>query len=79
MLTRRGWTLCFSSGGFAIAGRLLGVPELYAVAVAALALVGAAIGYVRFWPWQIDAERDVRPPQVHADGSSRVELSVRNL
>jgi uncharacterized protein (DUF58 family) len=79
LLTRRGWALCFSSGGFAIAGRLLGVPELYAVAVAALASVVAAIGYVRFWPWQIDAQREVRPPQVHADGSSRVELSVRNL
>ena len=79
MLTRRGWAVCLSSGGFAIAGRLLGIPELYAVAVAALAVVGGAIGYVRFWPWQIDAQREVHPPQVHADGSSRVELAVRNL
>jgi uncharacterized protein (DUF58 family) len=71
--------VCLSSGGFAIAGRLLGIPELYAVAVAALALIGGALGYVRFWPWRIDAQREVHPPQVHADGSSRVELAVRNL
>jgi uncharacterized protein (DUF58 family) len=71
--------MCFASAGFAISGRLLGIPELYAFAVAALALVAGAIGYVRFWPWQVDAEREVRPPQVHADGSSRVDLSVRNL
>ena len=58
--------MCLSSGGFAIAGRILGIPELYAVAVAALALAGGAIAYVRFWPWQVDAEREVHPPQVHA-------------
>src|SRR6516164_3631328 len=79
VLTRRGWGICLSSGGFAIAGRILSIPELYAVAVAALALAGGAIAYVRFWPWQVDAQREVHPPQVHADGSSRVELSVRNL
>lgn len=79
MLTRRGWGISISSGGFAIAGRVLGIPELYAVAVAALALAGGAIVYIRFWPWQVDAQREVHPPQVHADGSSRVELSVRNL
>jgi uncharacterized protein (DUF58 family) len=79
VLTRRGWGVCLSSVGFALFGRLLGIPELYAVAVATLAVAGGAIGYVRLWPWQVDAQREVHPPQVHANGSSRVELSVRNL
>jgi uncharacterized protein (DUF58 family) len=59
-------------------GRLLGVPELYAMAVVAAATVLGAVAYVRWYPWQMEAQREVRPPQVSANGSSRVELSVRN-
>ena len=79
MLTRRGSFVCVASVGLAVAGRLLGIPELYSVAVVGLALVGAALLYVRHHPCHVQAERELRPPQVHADGSSRVELSLRNV
>jgi uncharacterized protein (DUF58 family) len=77
-LTRRGWALCGTAVAFMAAGRLLGIAELYALAVVALALVTGAIVYVRFSPWDLEAHREVRPPRVEAGGSSRVELSVRN-
>jgi uncharacterized protein (DUF58 family) len=57
-----------------VAGRLLGIPELVGVA-----LVGGAVVYVRGHPCGLDARRELRPPQVHAGGNSRVELSVRNV
>lgn len=78
MLTRRGWSMAFAVVALIVAGRLFGLPELYALAVAAAVAVCGALLYVRYYPWQIDAVRDVRPPQVAAHGSSRVELSVRN-
>jgi uncharacterized protein (DUF58 family) len=71
--------VCTASIVLAVFGRLFGIAELYAIAVAGVALVGAALLYTRCWPWRVDAQREVRPPQVHADGNSRVELSVRNL
>ena len=64
---------------FVIAGRLLGIAELYAFAVVGLGLTAGAMLYVRYAPWQIDARREVRPPQVHAGGHGRVELSVTNM
>jgi len=63
---------------FVATGRLLGIPELYALAVVALSLVTGAVVYVRYSPWDIEASREVRPPRVEAGGNSRVELSVRN-
>jgi uncharacterized protein (DUF58 family) len=79
VLTRRGSLVCVVSIALAVAGRLLGIPELYSVAVVGLVMVGAALIYVRRQPFQVQAERELRPPQVYATGSSRVELSVRNL
>ncbi|HLY83325.1 MAG TPA: DUF58 domain-containing protein, partial [Acidimicrobiales bacterium] len=35
--------------------------------------------YVRYQPFQVETHREVRPAQVHANGRSRVELSVRNV
>jgi uncharacterized protein (DUF58 family) len=79
VLTRRG----YFAGGAAVVmivfGHLLGIPELYAVAVLMLGVVAAALAYVRYFPWQVEALREVHPPQVFADGSSRVELAVRNV
>ncbi|MDQ6615359.1 MAG: DUF58 domain-containing protein [Actinomycetota bacterium] len=77
-LTRRGWAVCGSAVAFVAAGRLLGIPELYALAVVGLGLIAGAVVYVRYAPWDIEANREVRPPQVHAGGNGRVELSVRN-
>lgn len=77
-LTRRGWAVVGVAVAFVAAGRLLGIPELYAFAVVAFGLVIGAVAYVRFSPWSIEASREVRPPRVQAGGNSRVELSVRN-
>lgn len=77
-LTRRGWALCGASVAFLAAGRVLGIPELFPFAVVGFGLVVGAMIYVRYTRWDIEARRDVRPPQVPAGANSRVELSVRN-
>jgi uncharacterized protein (DUF58 family) len=79
VLTRRGWWMTVAVVGLIVSGRLFGLPELYALSVASAAAVAGALLYVRYFPWKIEAFRDVRPPQVEARGSSRVELSVRNI
>jgi len=63
---------------FVGAGRLLGVVELYVVAVAAFTLVASAAVYVRITRFQLEAVRELRPQRVTAGTSSRVELAVRN-
>jgi uncharacterized protein (DUF58 family) len=79
VITRRGWWVAVLAVLLMTAGRLFGLPELYAVAMAAGALdVGAAV-YVRAAAWRVDAQRQLRPPRVHAGGNARVELSLRNL
>lgn len=78
MLTRRGWLLGVTSIIFTISGRLLGLVELYVLAVAALTLTIAAVAYVRLTRFQLEAIRELRPPRVSAGTASRVELSVRN-
>lgn len=77
-LTRRGWAVLGAAVAFVAVGRLLGIPELYALAVVGLGVLIGAVVYVRYAPWDIEAHREVRPPQVHAGGNGRVELSVRN-
>lgn len=62
----------------AMTGRLLGIVELYMLAGASLALLGAAIAFVRLTRFDLEASRELRPARVHAGGSSRVELTVRN-
>jgi uncharacterized protein (DUF58 family) len=70
--------VCAAAVVFVIAGRLLGIPELYALAVVGWGLLAGAVVYVRYVRWNVDARREVRPPQVQAGGNGRVELSVRN-
>jgi uncharacterized protein (DUF58 family) len=78
VITPRGWMVGGGAIVFALAGRLLGITELFALAAAALVLVGASLAYVRTTRFSLEAVRDVKPPRVHAGSSSRVELSVRN-
>ncbi|MGH9123566.1 MAG: DUF58 domain-containing protein, partial [Acidimicrobiales bacterium] len=77
-LTRRGWALLGAALALVAAGRLLGIPELFVIAVVAVALAAGALVYVRYAHWDLEATRDIRPPQLHAGGNGRVELSVRN-
>jgi uncharacterized protein (DUF58 family) len=62
-----------------VSGRLFGISKLYAAAVLTFGVVGCAVAYVKYYPWRIEAFREVRPPQVFTDAGSRVELSVRNV
>jgi uncharacterized protein (DUF58 family) len=59
-------------------GRLLGLPELYVLGTAALALVFVCMTLVWLSIPQISVHRTLRPPRVHAGTPSRVELAVRN-
>jgi uncharacterized protein (DUF58 family) len=79
VLTRRGWTLAGSTIAFLLAGRLLGLVELYVIAAATLILCGAALAHVRLQPLDVRTERVLHPPRVHAGASSRVDLSIRNV
>ena len=78
MVTPRGWTVAGVAILFALAGRVLGIVELYGLAAAALALVVGAVLFVRSSRFKLEAIRELRPPRVHAGTGSRVELSVRN-
>ena len=77
MLTRRGWTLVGSAALLIVAGALVGIEELYALAGAALVLVAAAYAWVHGRSWDLSAERKL-PSRVAAGCEARVELRVRN-
>src|SRR5205807_3412243 len=78
VLTRRGLLVLTGGLVLAVTGRLLGIVELFAVATAMVGLVLACSMYARLAPFTIKANRQLRPPRVHAGGSSRVELTVGN-
>ena len=78
MLTRRGWMLALGTLLMGMTGRLLGMVELYMLAAASVALVVAAVVFVRLTRFDLEASRELRPARVHAGGASRVELTVRN-
>ncbi len=78
-LTRRGQFLLLGALLLIISGRLFGLPELFGLAAAAIALVIGASVYVGLARYRVSAIRQVRPPRVHAGSGSRVELAVRNL
>lgn len=77
MPTRRGWAVGLTALALAAAGRVLGVFELFLLAVGAVGLLaaGAASMLRRV---DLDASRQLRPARVHAGGNSRVELTVVN-
>ena len=78
MPTRKGWALGLSSLAAGVGGRALGVPELFVVAVAGVALVAAAVAYVQLWRPTLGASRRLAPGRVGAGGSVRVVLTVVN-
>ena len=78
MLTRRGWLLLVGAAALIVAGRLLGISELYAMAAGAVTLVAGAVVYVHLTKVTLDARRELHPPRVHAGSPSRVELTVEN-
>jgi uncharacterized protein (DUF58 family) len=62
-----------------IAGRVLGIAELFALAAGIVALIVGALAYVHVTKVSLDADRELHPLRVHAGSPSRVELTVRNL
>ncbi|HEX2048959.1 MAG TPA: DUF58 domain-containing protein [Acidimicrobiales bacterium] len=79
MLTRRGWGLTIGGIVLAVAGRLLGLLELYVLAAGCWALMAAALAYLALRPADVEARRTLTPARVQAGDESRVELAVRNL
>jgi uncharacterized protein (DUF58 family) len=78
MLTRRGWALTIGGIVLAVAGRLLGLLELYVLAAGCWALMAAALIFLATHPADVAAQRTLTPQRVRAGDESRVELGVRN-
>lgn len=78
MPTTRGWA-CFLLGVLAVvAGRVLGLVELYVVGAILLALAILAVSVAIMRPLRLGVGRTVSPPRLHVGSVGRVELAVRN-
>lgn len=78
MVTRQGWLVAIGSLVCVVAARLLGSLELFLLGVIGLAVVVFAVVHVLLRRLRVEVVRDIMPPRVHAGGTSRVDLSVRN-
>ncbi len=78
MLTRRGWALSIGGLLLALAGRLLGLLELYVLAAGCWALMGAALVFLATHPADVAARRTIAPHRVQAGDESLVELQLTN-
>ncbi|MET0902446.1 MAG: DUF58 domain-containing protein [Acidimicrobiales bacterium] len=79
MLTRQGWLVGFGAFALLATGRILGLPELFALGVIAAALLlGSAllVGTARL---ELEVGRTIHPARVHVGTASRVDLTLRNL
>lgn len=78
MLTSRGVALL--AGGFLawLVGRTLGIAELYAVAVAACAVVGLGVLYVRLATSSVSARRQIDRQRVVAGATVDTVIELRN-
>ena len=78
MPTRRGW-VCFIAGVlFVVAGRLVGLVELYVVGGILLTLVACAWIIAIMRPIRLGVGRSVSPPRLHVGSVGKVELALRN-
>ena len=78
MLTRTGWGVILGAMATLIAGRLLGIHELFLLGAGASALVIGAFVWVNATRLRLDVSRDLHPPRVYAGSASRVDLRLRN-
>lgn len=78
MPTRRGQLLLGGALLVGITGRILGVVELYVVAIGLGVLVGLAWAAVRLAPLQIGVQRTVTPRAVRVGDEAVVKLRVQN-
>ena len=78
MITRRGWMLAGSTLLLVLLGRILGIAELFGLAVAAAVFVVAARIVVARGPGEIVVSIQVSPPVAHVGEIARLELQVEN-
>ncbi|MGI9018350.1 MAG: DUF58 domain-containing protein [Euzebya sp.] len=78
MVTSRGITLLAAAVLAWLAGRTLGIGELYAVAVAAAAVVGLGVLYVRLTTSSVSARRQVATQRVVAGANLDALVELRN-
>ena len=78
MVTRQGWLVAIGSLVCIVAARLLGSLELFLLGVIGFAVVVFAVVHVWLRRLRVEVVRDIVPSRVHAGGTSRVDLTVRN-
>lgn len=78
MVTRRGWLLAGAAVALLICGRILGITELFGLAVAAAAVVVAARVHVGRGAGEIAVVARVSPSVAYVGESARLELQVEN-
>ena len=79
MLTTRGWALTVGGLLLALAGRLLGLIELYVLAAGCWALMAVALAFLALRRAEVEARRTLTPSRVRAGDETRIELAVTNL
>ena len=79
MLTRQGWLVGVGTLALLAGGRLLGLPELFALGMVAAVLLGGAVIMVTTSHLDLEVGRTVHPVRVAVGTPTRVELAVRNL
>ncbi len=79
MLTRQGWLVGAGAVVLLVLGRVLGLAELVALGVVAVALLAGSAALVGSARLELEVGRAVHPARVHVGTSSRVDLTIRNL
>lgn len=78
MLTRQGWLVALGVVVLLLAGRLLGLVELFALGVVAAVLLAGAVLVVTAARLDLEVGRAIHPARVNVGTPTRVELTVRN-
>lgn len=76
--TRTGVLVGLGSVGLVVVGRVLGLPELYAIGAGLGLLALACSAWVAVRRADVAVSRSVRPSRVHVGGPCTVEIQVRN-
>lgn len=79
MLTRQGWLVALGAAALLLAGRVLGLVELFVLGVVAGALLVGAAALVASARLELEVGRSVHPTRVQVGTPSRVDLTIRNL
>lgn len=79
MLTRQGWLVALGAVALLLAGRVLGLVELFVLGVVAAALLVGAAALVASARLELQVGRSVHPTRVQVGTPGRVDLTIRNL